>query len=71
MVVEAFAMGGRAAALTVEYAPNGTTAAHFFAAQDITLQNVSVWEMGCGSVAPSPGPLPGPGPGPGAHFRVV
>ena len=53
MVVEAFAMGGRAAVLANEFRPDPQSTIHLFSLADVpnltsTVHDVQVWEMGCG-----------------------
>ena len=51
VVVEAFAMGGRAAVLANEFRPDPQSTIHLFgpaASAPTTVHDVQVWEMGCG-----------------------
>ena len=55
VVVEAFAMGGRAAVLANEFRPDPQSTVHVFTVADVpnstlTVHDVHVWEMGCGYV---------------------
>ena len=48
VVVEAFAMGGKAAVIANEFSPDPQSTIHVYAEGGATVRNVSVWSMGCG-----------------------